>query len=313
MAGGLLYRNAAILAKIETTYGTDALPAGADNAILVSELQMLPMEMTTVDRALIRPFLGNSEQLPTQIYNGCEFSVELAGSGTPGTAPAIGPLLRACGFAQTVTAGVSVAYAPVSTGFESLSFYMNLDGVLHKGLGARGTVNFSLKNNDRPMARFKFTGLFVPVADAALPSVSFAAWKKPLPCNRTNTPTFTLHGYAALLDDLQIDMANEVVYRGLIGGAEFVRLTDRKPKGSVLMEAVKVADKNWWTAITAATDGPLELVHGLTAGNIVEFDAPGVQIHTPAYQDQQGIVMLSAQLTVNPGPTGNDELVITFR
>lgn len=313
MAGGLLYRNAAILAKIEATYGVDATPTGANNAILVSELQMKPMEMQTVDRALIRPFLGNSEQLPTQIYNGCEFSVELAGSGTAGTAPAIGPLLRACGFAETVTADTSVSYSPVSTGFESLTFYMNLDGVLHKGLGARGTVSFSLKNNERPMARFVFTGLFVPIVDAALPTVSFAAWRKPLPCNRTNTPTFTLHSYAALLDDLQLDMAVQVEYRGLIGGSEFVRITDRKPKGSVLMEAVKVADKNWWTAIQAATDAPLELVHGLTAGNIVEFDAPGVQIHTPTYQDQQGIVMLSAQLTVNPGPTGNDELILTFR
>ncbi len=312
MAGGLLYRNAAVLAKIETTYGTDAVPTGGANAILVSELSLQPMEMQTVDRALIRPFLGNSEQMPTQIYNGCEFSVELAGSGTAGTAPAIGPLLRACGFAETITPATSVAYAPISTGFESLSFYMNLDGVLHKGLGARGTVSFSLKNNERPMARFKFTGLFVAVADAALPTVNFAAWKKPLPCNRTNTPTFTLHGYAALLDDLQIDMANEVVYRGLIGGAEFVRLTDRKPKGSVLMEAVKVADKNWWTSIQAATDGAMQMVHGLNAGNIVTIDAPGVQIHTPTYQDQQGIVMLSAQLTVNPGPTGNDELVLTF-
>lgn len=313
MAEGLLYRNVALLAKLETTYGVDPTPTGASNAILLSELTMRPMEMQTVDRALIRPFMGNNEQLPTQIYNGCDFSVELAGSGTAGTAPAIGPLLRACGFAETITAGVSVSYAPVSTAFESLTFYANLDGVLHKGIGARGNVSFSLKNNDRPIARFSFTGLFVPIADAALPAVTLSAWKKPLPCNRNNTPTFSLHGYSALLDDLQIDMANQVVYRGLIGGAEFVRLTDRKPAGSVLMEAVKVADKDWWTSIQAATDGALELVHGLTAGNIVEIDAPHVQLHTPTYQEQQGILMLAAQTTINPGASGNDELVLTFR
>lgn len=313
MAGGLLMRNTAVLAKIETVYGTDPVPTGAANAILVTDVSPRPMEMQTVDRALIRPFLGNSEQLPTQIYNGVEFSVELAGSGTAGTAPAMGPLLRACGFAETVSAGVSVAYAPVSTGIESVTLYVNIDGVLHKSVGARGTVAFSFKNNERPMARFNFTGLFVAVADAALPAVTLTAWKKPLPCNRTNTPTFTLHSYAAMLDDLQIDMANQVVYRGLIGGAEFVRITDRKPAGSVLMEAVKVADKNWWTSIQGATNGALELVHGLTAGNIVEVDAPNVQMYSPTYQDQDGILMLAAQMAMTPGATGNDELVLTFR
>jgi len=313
MAGGLLMRNTAVLAKIETTYGTDAAPVGTTDAILVSDVTARPMEMQTVDRALLRPFMGNSEQLPTQIYNGVEFSVELAGSGTAGTAPAIGKLLRGCGFAETTVAGTSVAYAPVSSVFESLTLHVNIDGVVHKSLGARGTVSFSFKNNDRPMARFNFTGLFVPVADAALPSVTLTAWKKPLPCNRTNTPTFNLHSYAAMLDDLQIDLANQVVYRGLIGGQEYVRITDRKLAGSVLMEAVKVADKNWWTSIQSATTGALELVHGLTAGNIVEVDAPNVQLYNPSYQDQDGILMLSAQMAVSPGASGNDELVLTFR
>lgn len=313
MAGGLLMRNTAVLAKVESTYGDNSIPDGAVDAVLVTEVTPRPMEMQTVDRALIRPFLGNSEQLPTQIYNGIEFSVELAGSGTAGTPPKIGTLLRGCGFAQTATPGVSVEYSPISTGFESLTLYVNIDGVVHESVGARGTVRFSLKNNERPMARFNFTGLFVPITDDALPGVSLTGWQKPLPCNRTNTPTFTLHGYPGLLDDLQIDLANQVVYRGLIGGSEFVRIVDRKPAGSVLMEAVKVADKDWWTSIQNATNGALELVHGVTAGNIVEIDAPNVQLHTPTYQDQDGILMLSAQMAMTPGGTGNDELVLTFR
>lgn len=313
MAGGLLMRNTAVLAKIETTYGTDAVPTGVANAVLVSDVRARPMDMQTVDRALIRPYLGNSEQLPTVIYNGVEFSVELAGSGTAGTAPAIGPLLRACGMAETITASTKVEYKPVSSAFESLTLYVNIDGVLHKSTGARGTVALSLKNNDRPMARFNFTGLFVAVADSALPAVTLTAWKKPLPCNRTNTPTFTLHAYAGMLDDLQIDLGNQVEYRSLIGGSEFVRIVDRKPAGNVLMEAVKVADKNWWTTIQAATTGALALIHGTTAGNIVGVDAPSVQLYNPTYQDQNGTLMLAAQLALTPGASGNDELVLTFR
>lgn len=313
MAGGLLRRNASLLAKLETTYGTDADPTGSANAVLLSDLRMRPMDMTTVSRDLIRPFLGSSEQMPAEIYNGCEFSVELAGSGTAGTAPAIGPLLRACGFAETIDAGVKVEYTPVSAAFESVTLYVNMDGVLHRGYGCRGTVAFNLKNKDRPLARFNFTGLFVPIIDQALPTVDLAAWQKPLPLSRTNTPVFELHGYAAMLDDLQIDMANQVVYRGLIGGDEFVRITDRQPRGTVLMEAVKVADKDWWTSIRNVTTGPIELEHGLTAGNIVEVTGPHIQIHTPEYQEQDNILMLSAQLVFTPGPTGNDEIRLTFR
>lgn len=308
----LLMRNVALLAKVEATYGVDPVPAAA-NAILVSDVKLTPMNMRTVSRDLIRSFLGSSEQLPTEIYTGIEFTCELAGSGAAGTAPALGPLLRACGFAETINAGVSVVYAPVSTGFESLTFHANLDGVLHKGLGARGTVRLSLKNHDRPTARFMFQGIFVAVADAALPAVDLSAWQRPQPVNKTNTPGITLHGYSAPLSDLQIDVANQVQFKSFVGGTDFVQITDRSVTGNVLMQAVKVADKNWWTAISGATVAPLEMIHGTVAGNIVEIDAPNVQIHTPDYQDEDGIRMLSAQLALPPGATGNDELVLTFR
>lgn len=238
----LLMRNVALLAKVEATYGVDPVPAAA-NAILVSDVKLTPMNMRTVSRDLIRSFLGSSEQLPTEIYTGIEFTCELAGSGAAGTAPALGPLLRACGFAETINAGVSVVYAPVSTGFESLTFHANLDGVLHKGLGARGTVRLSLKNHDRPTARFMFQGIFVAVADAALPAVDLSAWQRPQPVNKTNTPGITLHGYSAPLSDLQIDVANQVQFKSFVGGTDFVQITDRSVTGNVLMQAVKVADK----------------------------------------------------------------------
>lgn len=309
---GLLNRNTAVLAKIESVYGTDPVPTGAANAILVSEATPRPMDMKTVDRALLRPFFGSSEQLPSQIYNGVEFTVELAGSGAAGTAPAYGPLLRACGFSETIDPGVSVIYAPVTTGFESVTMYINIDGVLHKSLGARGTVALSLRNNDRPTLRFNMTGLYVPVIDAALPTADFSAWQKPLPVNFTNTPTFTLHGYAGVLEDLQIDLGNQVVYRALVGGSEQVRITERGVTGSIVMEAEKVADKDWWASIRAATTGALALVHGLAAGNIVTIGSPGVQVHTPSYSDSEGIAMLSASLAMPPSATGNDELTLTF-
>jgi len=300
-----------LLAKIEVTYGTDPTPTGAANAILFSDFDLSPMEMKTVDRDNIRPFLGSNEQLPTGLFSKIDFTIEAAGSGALGTAPAWGPLLRACGFAETVTASTKVEYSPVSESFESVTVYFNLDGVLHKLTGARGTVTFDFTRDGRPAMKFSLTGLFNTVTDAAAPTVTLTAWQKPLAVNRTNTPTLTLHGYAGRVHSLTADMANEVIFRELIGAAMGeVLITDRKPVGNILMEAVTVATKDWWTSIKNITTGALQLIHGTVAGNKFQIDAPNVQLLNPKYQDQDGIAMLGCSMVYGPS-AGNDEIKIT--
>ncbi len=304
-------RRGALLAKIEVTYGTDPTPTGAANAILFSDFDLSPMEMKTVDRDNIRPFLGSNEQLPTGLFSKIDFTIEAAGSGALGTAPAWGPLLRACGFAETVTASTKVEYSPVSESFESVTVYFNLDGVLHKLTGARGTVTFDFTRDGRPAMKFSLTGLFNTVTDAAAPTVTLTAWQKPLAVNRTNTPTLTLHGYAGRVHSLTADMANEVIFRELIGAAMGeVLITDRKPVGNILMEAVTVATKDWWTSIKNITTGALQLIHGTVAGNKFQIDAPNVQLLNPKYQDQDGIAMLGCSMVYGPS-AGNDEIKIT--
>jgi hypothetical protein len=68
-------------------------PTGA-NAILVRNLEITPLEAETVNRDLVRPYLGASDQLLAQTRVSMTFEVEMAGSGTAGTAPAYGPLLK---------------------------------------------------------------------------------------------------------------------------------------------------------------------------------------------------------------------------
>ncbi len=306
----LLRRKSTLLAKIETTYGTDAAPTGSANAILVANLTATPIESEYVDRDLIRAYLGASEQLPAAIHAQLEFDCEVAGSGAAGTAPAWGPLLRACGFAETVTPGVKVEYKPVSSGFESATLYFNLDGVLHKLLGARGTVSIAMSARERPLFRFRFVGLYVAVADAAAPTTDYTAWKRPLPVNKVNTPTLSLHGYAgAVMSELSIDAGVSPVYRSLVG-AERVDITDRQMTGSITLEAVTVATKDWWSAVRDATLGSLQLVHGTASGNKVQLDAPAVQLTTPRYADLDGVAMLSMAMRLLPS-AGNDELTIT--
>ena len=309
----LLTRKRTVLAKIETAYGVDPVPSGAANAILVGNLTPTPQSATLVKRNIVRPYLGNAEELPTAIYAGIDFEVELAGSGAAGTVPAWGVLMRACGFSETISAGVGVTYAPISNSFESATIYFNEDGVLHKLTGARGTVSIDANANTIPVMKFKFMGIYSPVVDAAAPTVSFTAFKMPLAVNLTNTPTFSLHGVStAVLSTLTLDIANTLAFRQLVG-AQQALITDRVPVGTVSIEAGPVATHDWWTEAESATTAPLQLIHGTTAGNIIELDAPLVQLTNPQYQDLQGVAMLQMNAVLVPSTAGNDEFSMQVR
>lgn len=99
----LSMRKRVILAKLESTYGTDSTPAAAD-AILCSNLQLSPLEGSDVKRDFIRPFFGNPGSIRVENYAKLTFDHELAGSGAAGTAPEFSSLLKAANFSETITA-----------------------------------------------------------------------------------------------------------------------------------------------------------------------------------------------------------------
>ncbi len=306
----LLGRKKIVAAKIETTYGTDASPSGS-NAILVRNLTLTPQESDFADRNLIRPYLGRSQQIPAGIRAVLEFEVEIAGSGAAGTAPGWGALMRSCGFSETISASTSVTYAPISTSFESTTVYFNVDGVLHKLTGCRGTMSLSLQVKQLPTFKFTLTGIYNTVTDTAALTPSYTIFQTPLPVTNVNTTPFTLHGYSAVMSELSIDLSANIVHRTLVGGSEQVLFTDRQPQGSITVEATTVAAKDWWTLAKNSTTGALSLTHGTVAGNKVTIAAPNVQLTKPTYTDLDGVQMLQMGMNLIPGSSGNDELTIT--
>ncbi len=308
----LITRRQALLAKTETTYATDSVPTGLADALIVRNVQSTPIEVTRESRELLRPFLGNSSDVIGARFSRLRFDVEVAGSGVAGTAPKYGPLLRACGMAQVVSAGVSVVYTPISTLPESVTMYLFRDGVLHRFFGARGNVSLRAQYRSVPMFSFDFTGFFVPVTDTALPTATYTLQATPLAFNRENTPTFALHGVSsAVIRSFSFDLANQVVYRNIIN-SEVVRIVDRKPTASFEIGAELMAVKNWFAAIAAAELGSMNLVHGTVAGNTVQIGAPAVQLNGVTEGDMDGDMMLTAAAVLQPS-AGNDEISITVR
>lgn len=308
----LLSRKRTILAKTEVTYGTDPTPTGVANAILVRNLNITPLNAELVSRDLVRPYLGASEQLLASSYVTVEFEVEMAGAGTAGTAPAYGPLLLACGMAATTSAGVSVTYAPVSASFGSATLYYNVDGVLHKVTGARGTVELQIQVGQIPVFRFSFTGLYNAPTDTAAPAVTYTAFQTPLAANSDNTSGFSLYSYTAALQSLSLNVNNSIQYRTLIG-AEDVLMTDRQSSGTAVFEAPTIAQKDYYSLALGSTLGNLAITHGTVSGNRVEIASSRVKVTNPTYQDLNGIHMMQIPFNLVPSTTGNDEFSIIVK
>jgi len=310
-----LARVRSILAKEESSYGVDASPTGSADAIQVSALEIAPAESEVLSRDLIRSYLGNSPQLIANTRVSVTFTVEYAGSGTAGTAPQYGPLLKACGLGETVVAATSVTYEPVSTSFDSVTIYIDNDGIRHIVTGARGTFNISLNANQIPVINFTMTGQYNAPTDTASPTLTFQNQEDPEIFNDTNTTSFTLFSETGLaLQSVEIDLGNEVVYRELVNSDKEVLITNRAATANFVIEAPTLSDADFFALAVAGTSGNLSIVHGSTAGNIITLTAPtsGLSLGNPTYSEDQGIVMLNLPTTMVPSSSGNDEISIEY-
>jgi len=306
-----LTRKRLIQVKKESTYGTDSTPAGTD-ALLVRNLEITPIEADVVSRDLIRPYFGNSPQLLANTRVSITFQVELAGSGTAGTAPRYGAVLQACGLSETIVAATSVTYAPASSSLSSATIYFNNDGIRHILTGCRGTFVLNAEVGQIPTIDFTMIGVYNAPTDTALPSVTYSAQASPLIFKQGNTSSFQFFSYAGCLQSVSLDIANETVYRELVGCTKEILITDRAPSGTVMIEAPALATKDYFSIAQTETTGNLTFLHGTTAGNRVTLTAGQCDITNPTYGDQDGVQMLNIPYVAVPTTAGNDELSLAF-
>tara|TARA_R100000734_G_scaffold17655_1_gene14043 strand:- start:955 stop:1932 length:978 start_codon:yes stop_codon:yes gene_type:complete len=323
----LLQRKRVILIESETTYGSDPTPTAAD-VVLVRDLTITPQASDVVNRDVVRPYLGASQQILANTRVECTFSVELAGSGTAGTAPRYGKALLACGLAEAITdvdytdapsGNDTVTYTPVSTGFGSITIHYHVDGIRHKVQGCRGTFTINGAVGEIPSIDFSFTGIYVPPTDETLPTISNTDYDHqatPLVFNQANTNGFQLLSHSGGLMNVTVDIGNEIIYRELVGGDKEVLVTDRATNGNVTIQAPKLTTgagaKDFFAAAIAETQGNLQFTHGTAVGNRVQFTSSKVDIGDVAYGEADGIVMLEIPYTCVPDAANNEfQLIYT--
>lgn len=299
-----------IAAKVESVEGT-AETLSASDAFLAANVKFTP-NLAMGERKNVSASLSPWAPIPGVRSAKLEFDVELKGSGTQGTAPALGKLLKACGFGEDVVVSKSVTYAPASTGISSMTLAVYQDGVIKKIWGARGNVSLKLEDGAPGWLHFEFTGADFSITDGSMLSsgVAYESTKPPA----FLSATFTIDSYAALIGMLEINMNNEINLRkdaNSDSGYKSAVITGRKPTMTMDPEHVTVATYDFFGKLRSGNEGSLSLVLGSTAGNICTITAPKVQYIDISDDVRDGIRSLGITCQLNRS-SGDDEISIAF-
>lgn len=307
-------RKKAIFAKIESTYGTDSVPTATD-AIETSGLQRNMYEGNVVTREIDRATLGADETVNTAPYVMLEFRVALAGAGSVGDVPRYGPLLRACGFAETINASTNVEYDPVSDGFESCTIYYERDGERQIATGCRGTVTFQLSTGGYPEMVFRMTGLYNRPTPVTALVADLTGIPSPAPVNRRNTGTCTLGAYNLRLQSMTLNMGAETPHLDLVNFEE-VLYVDRAPAAEMVYMAPEISEIDIMGLVEShlgvVPKSALQVIHGQSAGNQIQIDAPQLQLSGISETDINGEQGYQSNGIFLPN-AGDDEFRLTVQ
>lgn len=316
-----------LAARVETTPGTWNAPSWATDAFPVQNLRISPFNATTLRREIDLPFAGSRPSAPSQVHRAIAFDWELSGSGTPNTPVAWANFLRGALFAAAAPAGAQVAYPLTSAGDgAALSAIACMGPFAHETRQMRGTVSFSFTEKQLPRASFEGLGLFrnageIQVAPT-LTGLALPSYPAPIEVNVENT-LIRLDSFTLGVREAVITLNNKTQLFSTTGERSIVFGKDadgdrRNARFRVVFELPDLAAKNYSSAIQAGTFLPFTIVHGATAGNIIEIGTPAgtpsAQIESFTIEDVDNRTMATMEGVLVPtGGTGNNELSLVTR
>ncbi len=308
----LRWKRKIILIKTEgASPGVDAVPVVATDAMLVRNFKITPLELQTDTRELDLMTAGNQGKLVFGKLTRFDFDFEMAGAGAAGSAAPYGAILKACCWAETLSAGVSAVYSLINPGAEvPATMYFYVDGKLYKSLYSLGSLDGTMPRGKIPLYHAALFGIYSPVSDAALAAPTLTPFQKPLVVSNANTTPVQLGTYAIKMSEFKFSQGNVLVYRNTTS-SEAVRFVDRNMTGSVKFEEEKVATKDFDALAAAGTSVVFTATHGTAAGNKVKLDAGQAYLDPQGLSDEDSIAMRDVNMDLTPTSAGNDEFTIT--
>jgi hypothetical protein len=313
--------NTVILAKLETTSGTDATPTNTADAVAirVSNLSVKTVQ-NFAERDVMTGTFAAPDKLPYSRRGQISFSVEMSASGTAGTAPEWGDLLQACGMAETITAGSRVEYTPVSLNMKTLTIWAYINGRLEQYNFAAGTAKLNAKVGAVPSLDFTFQALVTSVNVQAPPVPTLSAWKRGQAIGTAATTKVSVgavtYATGALsggtlysFEEVGLDFACDVQDLALVG-QESIGIYGRNPSAKIVADLGSTAHVALVADMAAGTTRAFGFVHGTTAGSKVLVYAP-VGVLTAVDDQINGKVMLSnIGMTLRPSAANDDFRIV---
>lgn len=312
--GRILSNRQIVAAKVEVTEGTAETLAAADANAQILEPAKFEPNISMFERRLLDVSYSNFKQIPGTRLATISFMCENKGSGTAGTAPAIGKLLRACGFLETIVAVTSATYTPLSAlaTIPTLTVAVYVDGVRKQIRGARGNVRYSAKSGEPGKFEFTFLGIYDAVTTQTLLTPSGVETTVPV---ALLSATFSVAAFSAFVSAISFDMGVTLAPRADINKAEgyiSTLITARSPKGTFDPELELIATHDWYGRWLAGTTGVLTWRHPGSAGNICIFNVPVCQYIKVSDGDRDGIALSPVDFLMVRSAAADDEISIAY-
>jgi len=314
----MLTRRTVLLCKREgATYGTDVAMSPSTDGVLVYGLDV-DFKGENLERPVVRDSLSPMPSVIGMKMCTLKFNAELKGIGATTSIGnfELDDLLSGCGFDTGVYSGTSTVYSLQSQEslMSSVSFIVNMDGNIHKILGARGNVKFVMDAGKYGECQFEFQGLYNPVGSGTLYDLSGISNVKPPIVYNSG---FAIGAYNPVTSKCEIDIGNAITERDSLNatyGVAGFRITDRQ-KASLSFDADAVAEgtNSFWANWEGSSVQTLGITIGSNATNIIKF-AGYFNMESVKYGDDKGIRKYDckAGLCSSDVNSQNNELSVTF-
>ena len=256
------------LFKKETTKGTDSVPTNLLNGVRIEKDFAVTPTAEKIPYKPVKLTMGGLKSLTGRKTITLTVPTLVRGSGTAGTAPEIGDLLQACGLSETISAGTSVTYAPLSTGLVSGTGYAYIDGLLCKALGAVADTSIECTIGEPIKATFNVqAGFDVAPTAVACPTITQDAVQ---PIVMTSADVVS-DGTTLKVGAFTLALGNEMGDHYNTGENTYT-VADRNATITITKDSVStVAD---WNALVAGTEFAITSTFGTVAGNKMQLNAP---------------------------------------
>lgn len=309
-----LMRKALVLAKEESTYGTDSVPTNTANALLAFNPRINPVGDKVV-RDPVRDTVSPSAGIIGSRYAELAFETEYYSAGAAGVASRWGDLLEACSETETIVASTSVTYKPNSLGTsaKSVTIYAYFDGRLHKLTGCVGNVELVIVAGQPLRLRWTFRGLYVAPTSVAVPTPTFETGVDAPP--KAESLTFTYNALSTLVArQLSINLGNQIANRPDVNAATGVKgfvVTHRQGGGTMTLEAFPPSTFDVFADWVASTLRQLQFAIGTGAGKVLTVTAPKVMVDDIRQGEGDGVELFEVAFSLAMN-AGDDELSLAL-